>query len=193
MAEVEEYLILKQLTDVLDSLDIPYAIGGSIASSVYGRVRFTQDADINVIALAGKAEGFYAAIERDFYISKEAMHQAISRRGSFNVIHVASAFKIDIFIRADEDFDRQLFLRRNRVKLDESLDHLFDVVSAEDILLLKLQWYEASGCISERQWSDALGIVAVQGDLLDTEYLRDFAGRLGLVATLEKLMEESKR
>jgi hypothetical protein len=192
MAEVEEYLILKQLTDVLDTLDIRYAIGGSIASSVYGTVRFTQDADINVVAFSDKAEGFYAALERDFYISKEAMHQAISKHTSFNVIHLAAAFKIDIFVRADEDFDRQLFRRRNKVKLDESLDHLFDVVSAEDIILLKLQWYEASGGSSERQWSDAVGIIAVQRDSLDMEYLGAYSERLGLGDILQKAIRESQ-
>jgi hypothetical protein len=50
MSEPDEYLVLKQLADVLDDLKIDYAIGGSIASSLYGQVRFTQDADITVAA-----------------------------------------------------------------------------------------------------------------------------------------------
>ena len=186
MTEPEECLVLKQLIDVLDDLKIHYAIGGSIASSVYGKVRFTQDADITVVPFANKAEQFFDVLKKDFYISKDAMYQAISHRRSFNVIHLASAFKIDIFVQKDDGFHRQLFLRRRKVRLDESVDHLFDIVSAEDIILLKLQWYQSSGCTSDRQWSDVLGVLAVQAELLDMKYLRNCSKTLGLRDVLEK-------
>jgi len=191
MAEPQEYLVLKQLTDTLDALKIDYAIGGSIASSVYGKVRFTQDADITVAPFGEKAERLHATLKEDFYMSKDAMAQALSDRGSFNVIHLTSAFKIDIFVRKDDDFYRQLFLRRRRVKLDESLDHLFDIVSAEDIILLKLQWYKSAGCVSERQWSDVLGVLAVQAHLLDMRYLKDWSEKLGLGEMLQKAIDEA--
>ena len=87
MSEPEEYLVLKQFTDALDGMKINYAIGGSIASSLYGKVRFTQDADITVIPLGDKAEHLYNVLKEKFYVSKDAMYQAISNRGSFNVIH----------------------------------------------------------------------------------------------------------
>jgi len=193
MAEPQEYLVLKQLTDTLDALKIDYAIGGSIASSVYGKVRFTQDADITVAPFGEKAERLHATLKEDFYMSKDAMAQALSDRGSFNVIHLTSAFKIDIFVRKDDDFYRQLFLRRRRVKLDESLDHLFDIVSAEDIILLKLQWYKSAGCVSERQWSDVLGVLAVQAHLLDMRYLKDWSEKLGLGEMLQKAIDEAHK
>ena len=193
MAEPDEYLVLKQLTDVLDGLQIDYAIGGSIASSVYGKVRFTQDADINAAVTADKAEQLYSVLKEDFYVSKDAVNQAISDHTSFNVIHLATAFKIDIFVRKDDDFYEQLFLRRRKVKLDESIDQLFDIVSPEDIILLKLQWYESSGCISERQWLDVLGVLAVQKESLDMKYLRSSSKRLGLDMLLEKAVKESEK
>jgi hypothetical protein len=190
MAETEEYLVLKQLTDALDDLKINYAIGGSIASSVYGKVRFTQDADITVAAFADKTEQLYNLLNENFYISKNAMYQAISNHGSFNVIHLESAFKIDIFIQKDDDFHRQLFLRRKKVRLDESIEHLFDIVSAEDIILLKLQWYQSAGCISERQWSDILGVLTVQSRALDMKYLKSSSGKLGLSDILQKAIDQ---
>ena len=192
MSEPEEYLVLKQLADVLDGLKIDYAIGGSIASSLYGKVRFTQDADITVVPLGDKAEQLYNVLKEHFYISKDAMYQAISNRSSFNIIHLRSAFKIDIFIRKDDDFHRQLFLRRRKVKLDESIEHLFDIVSAEDIILLKLQWYQSAGCMSERQWSDVLGVLAVQSQALDMKYLRSCSEKLGLSDILQKAISESQ-
>ena len=193
MGEPEEYLVLKQLTNALDDLKIDYAIGGSIASSVYGKVRFTQDADINVAPFGDKAEQLYSVLNEDFYISKDAMFGAISNRGCFNVIHLKSAFKIDIFVQKDDDFHRQLFLRRKKVKLDESINYLFDIVSAEDIILLKLQWYQSAGCISERQWSDVLGVLAIQARSLDMKHLRACSEKLGLGEILQKAIDESHK
>ena len=86
MSESEEYLVLKQLTDALDDLKISYVIGGSIASSVYGKVRFTQDADITVAPFGDRAGQLYDVLKEAFYISRDAMNQAISDRGSFNII-----------------------------------------------------------------------------------------------------------
>ncbi|MBN2316977.1 MAG: hypothetical protein JXM79_23825 [Sedimentisphaerales bacterium] len=193
MAELEDYLVLEQLINTLDRLDIHYAIGGSIASSVYGKVRFTQDAGINVAPFHQKAEQFYTELQKHFYISKEAMNLAISNRGSFNVIHLASAFEIDIFVQKDDDFHRQLLLRRRKVKLNESLDHFFDMVSAEDIILLKLQWYQSAGCVSDRQWSDVLGVLAVQSESLDMKYLRSFSEKLNLGDILQKAIDETEK
>jgi len=191
MSEPEEYLVLKQLTDALDGLKINYAIGGSIASSVYGKVRFTQDADITVAAFGDNAEQFYNVLKESFYISEDAMYQAISNRGSFNIIHLKSAFKIDIFIQKDDDFHRLIFIRRKKVKLDESINHLFDIVSAEDVILLKLQLYQSSGCVSQRQWSDVLGILTVQSQSLDMKYLRSLSEKLGLGDILQKAIDET--
>jgi hypothetical protein len=191
MGEPEEFLVLKQLADALDYLSIDYAIGGSIASSLYGKVRFTQDADINVALSGDRAEELYIVLKDYFYISKDAMHEAVSNRGSFNIIHLETAFKIDIFIQKDDDFCRKLFLRRKKVKLEDSIDCLFDVVSAEDIILLKLQWYQSSGCVSERQWTDVLGVLAVQARSLDMKYLRSCSEKLGLKDILQKAIDEA--
>ncbi len=189
--EPQECLVLKQLTDALDELKIGYAIGGSIASSIYGKVRFTQDVDITVAPFGDKAERLHAMLKEDFYISKDAMAQALSNRGSFNIIHLTSAFKIDIFIQKDDDFHRQIFHRRKKLKLDESINHLFDIVSPEDIILLKLQWYQAAGCVSERQWSDVLGVLSVQGRSLEMKYLENCSGKLGLGEMLQKAIDEA--
>ena len=193
MSEPEEYLVLKQLTDTLDDLKISYAIGGSIASSVYGKVRFTQDADITAAPFGDKAGQFYDLLKEAFYISKGAMNEAISERGSFNIIHLKSAFKIDIFIQKDDDFHKLVFARRKKVKLDESIDHLFDIVSAEDVILLKLQWYQAAGCVSDRQWSDVLGVLAVQTGSLDMEHLKNCSEKLGVNVLFEKAVNESQK
>jgi hypothetical protein len=178
--------IIKLFTDILDKLNIPYAIGGSIASSLYGRVRFTQDADITVMALDNKTDPFYSLTKRHFYISKSAMHQAIRNKTSFNVIHTKTAFKIDVFVAQDNEFNNNLLQRAKKIKLSEDIEKTFSVVTAEDIILLKLDWFKRSDCTSERQWSDILSVLTAQASTIDFEYLKIWAKKLGLGELLKK-------
>jgi len=190
MSDVQQSNVIKKLTDILDELKIGYAIGGSIASSIYGTPRFTQDADITVQSFSSVAERFYEMLKNDFYISKDAMYQAISSHSSFNIIHFETAFKIDIFT-ANSEFEKLLLTRSKKNKIEESIDKSFSLVSPEDIILLKLKWYKQSGCVSERQWSDVLGVLAVQKETIDFEYLKDWAKKLGLNELLQKAITET--
>jgi hypothetical protein len=185
--------IIKLFTDILDKLNIPYAIGGSIASSLYGRVRFTQDADITVMALDDKIDPFYSLTKPHFYISKSAMHQAVRNKTSFNVIHTKTAFKLDVFVAQNNEFNNNLIRRAKKIKLSEDTEKTFSVVSAEDIILLKLDWFKRSDCTSERQWSDILGVLSAQASSLDFEYLKTWAAKLGLAELLNKVILNSHK
>ena len=112
MANPQDIAVLEKLTEVLEKLHIAYCIGGSMASSVYGTVRFTQDADITVQPFGPTAEKFFETLKSDFYISRDAMLEALKNRSSFNIIHFATAFKIDVFIQADNDFQKQMLARQ---------------------------------------------------------------------------------
>ena len=185
--------VIKLFTDILDKLNIPYAIGGSIASSLHGRVRFTQDADITVMALDNKTDPFYSLTKRHFYISKSAMHQAIRNKTSFNVIHTQTAFKIDVFVAQDNEFNNNLLQRAKKIKLSEDTEKTFSVVSAEDIILLKLMWYNQTDCTSERQWSDILSVLTAQASTIDFEYLKTWSTKLQVDVLLNKAMKETKK
>ena len=190
MNNPENIQILDNVTEILEKLKIKYAIGGSMASSLYGTVRFTEDADITIEPFGASAEKLLQAFGRDYYISAEAMYNALKNHNSFNIIHIESAFKIDIFICKDEDFEKQLFARTNRIKLSDSPDKLFSVVSPEDIILLKLKWYHDSNCVSEKQWNDILGVLQTQGEKLDTNYLRTWSVKLNIDTLLTKAIAE---
>jgi len=192
MNNPEELVILRSFTDILEQLDIAYAIGGSMASSIYGTVRFTQDADITVEPFDNLADKFLELLTPEYYISRDAVNQALSEPGCFNVIHLSSAFKIDVFIRKNSAFEKQLMDRRKKLKLSDSLENPFSVVSPEDIILLKLQWYRDGGCSSEQQWNDALGVLAIQAEKLDFEYLNNWANKLEISELLEKAILEAK-
>lgn len=187
----QDIAVVRLLTDVLEKLDIGYAIGGSLASSVYGVVRFTHDADITVEPFEPVGERLFESLKSDFYVSTDAMYQALRVRGSFNVIHYATAFKIDIFVRAENEFQKRMLSRARKLLLGDSAKPL-SFVSPEDIILLKLDWYMQSGCVSERQWSDVVGVLAVQADSLDFDYLESWSQKLGLNDLLEKAISESQ-
>jgi len=184
--------VIERLADVLDGLGIRYAIGGSVASALYGTVRFTRDADITVQPFSSLADRLYELLKDEFYVSREAMEEALRSHGSFNVIHFKTAFKIDLFIQGPSEFEGQLLDRRHLLRLDEMGRREVCVVSPEDIVLLKLRWFNMTGGTSERQWSDVLGVLGVQGEALDFRYLRDSARKLGLEELLNRAIREAE-
>ena len=64
------------------------------------------------------------------------------------------------------------------------------VASAEDTILAKLEWYRLGGEQSERQWRDIRGVVQVQGDRLDYEYVSQQAAVLGVTDLWQKMLSE---
>lgn len=191
MSEFLDLEILKDFTDILESLGIIYAIGGSVASSIYGKVRFTQDTDMTVEPFENKADEFFRLVRSKFYISSDAMRQSLKLKSSFNVVHLESAFKIDIFIQKDTKFEKQLLPRRKFMKLSDRFEKAFSIVSAEDIILLKLRWYRQTDCSSEKQWEDILSVLEVQKGELDLGYLRKWAGVLGIDRLLANAISEA--
>jgi len=183
---------IEAFVGILDELKITYAIGGSVASSVYGQIRFTQDADISVAAFGGQIAEFCQAVESAFYVSQQAVQQAHHNASSFNVIYLDTAFKIDIFIVSDDPFKRQILLRREKVALEDSSDKMYDLVSPEDIILLKLQWYTDGGAVSQKQWNDILGVLENRQDKLDMDYLWGWASKLSVLELLNKAIQEAK-
>ena len=192
MSELLDLEVLKSFTDILESLGITYVIGGSIASSIYGKVRFTQDADITVESFEDKADEFLRLVSSDFYISSDAMQKALSQKGSFNVVHLESAFKIDVFIQKNTEFERQLLSRRNFMKLSDRFEKAFSIVSPEDIIMLKLRWYRQTDCTSEKQWQDILSVLEVQKDKLDFEYLKKWASILRIDQLLARAISDAQ-
>ncbi|OHB63408.1 MAG: hypothetical protein A2Y76_13965 [Planctomycetes bacterium RBG_13_60_9] len=188
--ETEE--VVERLTDLLDSLGVRYAVGGSIASSLYGTVRFTRDADITVQLSSPVADKLYDLLKDEFYVSRQAMEEALSLRRSFNIIHFETAFKVDLFVQGSSEFEQRLLERSRRLRLSGTSRRDVCVVSPEDIVLLKLRWFEATGGTSERQWGDVLGVLAVQGEALDFEYLTDSARKLGLAELLGRAIAEAQ-
>lgn len=182
-----------QVLETLDKLEVPYLLGGSAASSIHGIARPTMDADLVVDLKADQVDEFVRLVEKDFYAHPQMMREALQRGRSFNLIHYATSFKIDLFPLLPDEYSHESFGRRSWVQCRSFGPEPIEcaVASAEDVMLRKLEWYRAGGEASERQWADLNGILSVNGAELDRNYLRRWAKFLKVEDLLERLLQEN--
>ena len=177
--------------DALETLRVPYFIGGSLASAVHGVIRATMDVDMIADLRLEHVEPLARILGDAFYADAEMMRDAVRRRGSFNVIHLETMFKVDVFIRKERPFDQAQFERRVLQTLATDPDRAAYVASAEDTILAKLEWYRMGDQVSDRQWRDVQNVFKVQGARLDLQYLRRWAAQLGVRDLLERALSEA--
>lgn len=178
---------LSDLTATLDRLKLPYAIGGSLASSSRGVWRATNDVDIVAGVPEALASQVSAALGPDWYADADAMREAIRAGRAFNVIHIPTSYKFDLF-PATSEFHAVQLQRAGKVSVTlPGGTVVCPVTTAEDILLAKLRWYADGGEVSERQWRDILGILATN-PTIDFEYIHLWAGRLRVSRLLAKAL-----
>jgi hypothetical protein len=183
---------LRRLLVAFEKLGIACFAGGSLASSVHGIPRATRDIDLIARIAAIHVEDLARELEGEFYADPEMIREALVRGRPFNVIHFESGYKFDVFPLKNDPFEAEEFRRRQFQAVPQLGEGLsLPIASAEDIVLSKLAWYRQGGEISERQWTDARGVVEVQGQRLDLGYLREWAPKLGVVDLLERLLAQS--
>ena len=174
------------LVDCLQRLNragITYYLTGSMASNYWGIPRTTHDLDFVIQLPMSAVPRIMQEFTGDFYIEEAAVRAAYQPPHQFNAIDTRSALKVDFWLPKPEPFDREMLRRRAQVTL---FGEPAWISTAEDVILHKLVWNRISP--SNRQLSDAAGVVAVQADALDKSYLKHWAQELGLSGDLERLL-----
>jgi hypothetical protein len=180
---------LEPVVDAFAALGIRYRIGGSVASTLLGTPRSTLDVDVVCDIEDHHVSAFVNLLAAAYYVDDAMIRDAIHRRASFNLIHLTTMLKVDIFVKKNRPFDATSFARSTPASLDAG-GRVFDVTTAEDIIIHKLEWYRLGGEVSDRQWSDVLGVLRVQSDAIDLDYLRQWADPVGVRDLLEKALSE---
>jgi hypothetical protein len=178
--------VVTKVTKVLQDLGIRYLVGGSLASSLHGIPRATQDVDIVADLAENQIEEIAALLSQSFYIDIEMARDAVKRRSSFNIIDKEYFFKIDIFVQGPDDISAIEMERRVIYQVADSNDQSIYVCSPEDIIAHKLYWYKLGNGVSERQWNDAVNVIKVQKERLDIDYLKRTCRARGVLELLEK-------
>ncbi|MFL5613018.1 MAG: hypothetical protein ACJ796_05090 [Gemmatimonadaceae bacterium] len=177
----------------LEKLHVRYVIGGSFASSLHGEPRSTNDVDIVADLEEATARLFVDSLGDPFYADVSAAIAAVRAGSSFNVVHIESAVKVDIFVAGADPFDQERLQRRQRIAVNAfGSDAALYVDTAEDVILRKLEWYRRGGETSERQWRDVLAVLRTQQPL-DDNHLRTWADRLGVADLLIRARGDVKR
>ena len=190
MAEKGPLALVEQMAAIFEDLGVPYALGGSMASSLLGEPRSTVDVDMAVRLGVEAGEALLERVAADFYVPVESARQAIRAHSSFNLIDTASALKVDIFVVGDGLLDRMQIERRVFIGLPSASGGIW-VTSAEDQVLRKLDWFRQGGAVSDRQWRDVVGILRVHGGSMELAYLTTSATTLGLNASLDAALGQA--
>jgi hypothetical protein len=183
---------LRPVVQTFERLQVPYAIGGSLASSQHGFGRSTLDADIMADLRLTHVPPLIAALGDEYYADLDVIAEAVQQRTSFNVIHLATMAKVDIFLPKGTPFDRSELARVRTGSFGEGPDaYEARVASPEDIVLRKLAWYRASNEVLDRQWIDILSVLEVQAQTIDIRYMRRWAPALGVADLLERALQQA--
>ena len=179
---------LRKLAKRLDDSNIPYMLSGSMCSSFHGQPRATNDADIVIDPTKKQLVHFLNSLGQNYYVSKETALEALKNNSMFNIIDTQAGWKADIIIRKNRAYSRQEFARRtNELVMGINLW----ILSPEDSILSKLEW--SKGRESQIQFNDALGVLNVQWDRLDFDYLKKWAKELKVEDSLEHLLKEIRK
>ena len=180
-----------KVTGVLEKLGIPYLIGGSLASTLYGMVRSTQDSDVVTEMSLEHIQAFVTSLQNEFFIDEEMIAESIQNNSSFNIIHRDTMFKVDIFVPRPRPFQQSQLSRAQRQTFNLESEISAKFASPEDTVLSKLEWYRMGGEVSDRQWRDILGVMKTRAGDLDLDYLRKWARELKVTDLLDRALGEA--
>ncbi len=179
-------------TEILERLEIRHLVGGSLASSVHGEPRSTNDIDILADFGEEHVGPFVQAVQPEYYVSAPAVRAAGRAALHFNVIYMAAALKVDVFVAGKDPFDQERLRLRERLQVTNDPPSWLWIDTAENSVLRKLEWYRRGGEVSERQWRDVVAILRIQGPSIHQSHVDLWGKRLEVTDLLERARVEAR-
>ena len=166
--------VFRRVTEALERAGIAYMLTGSFASSYHGAPRATQDIDMVISPNPDQLRSLVTLLPAtEYYVDLDAALDAQRRQGLFNIIDLATGWKIDLIIRKSRPFSRAEFDRRSVVEFEGMR---LSIATAEDVLIAKLEWAKLGD--SQRQVEDAAGILRIRSQDLDRTYIENWVRQL---------------
>ena len=184
---MEQSDLLRKIAQTFEGLGVTYLVVGSLASVIYGEPRYTNDIDVVVDLGSEHLNSLCDAFPSpEFYLSRSAAESAIHKRFQFNIIHPASGLKVDCILPTSSEYDRMQLQRGHRLRRSGS-DQSVVFGSPEDVIIKKMEYYREGG--SEKHLRDITGVLKVQGEKIDRQYVRVWSEKLGLVPIWEAILQ----
>jgi hypothetical protein len=178
------------VSELLENMRIPHVLGGAVASSYYTEWRTTNDVDFAVAMLPGHVERFLARAESNFIVDAEFVMQSGHRM--FTMIHRGTYMKVAMYVRSPRGFFQSQLERARSAPIRRSPPGSAWIPTHEDIVLQKLSWYKAGGCMSDQQWRDVLNVLKTWRDRMDLAYMRKWAAELEVEDLLDAALSQSR-
>jgi hypothetical protein len=178
------------VAELLARHEVPYFVTGSMAAMFYGEQRTTRDVDVVVdLSHTGARALAEACTSPHWYLSKEAMMDAMAREGMFNAIHVPSGLKLDFVVVTPVGYHMSRFARA--IPREIAPGTSVRIAAAEDVILMKLRYFKQGG--SDKHLRDIGAMLRISPEAIDRAYLRRWAGELGVDVELEAVLTRADR
>lgn len=176
----------------LERMGIQHYVTGSLASSLHGDPRATNDADLVAVLSPIHFKRLQKELGQRFYLDEEDFLHAVKESRSFNLVDEVELAKVDVFCVQSEGYQADALSRAVSLELERHDPFSsVKVASACDVLLSKLRWYRLGGEVSEQQWKDVLGVARAQAGRLELDYLRRWSKEMGTLDLLERVLLEA--
>jgi hypothetical protein len=183
---VEQSELLEKVALTLDTLGAEYAVVGSLASTLYGEPRLTNDIDVVVDLRPEQVDALCNAFPApEYYLNRDAVKSAVRTRFQFNIIHPASGFKVDCFVAKGDALDQGQLQRAIRVPREQG-SYAVRFAAPEDVILKKMEYFRLGE--SEKHVRDIAGMLKISGDRIDRAYIESWCKQLGLTEIWQAIL-----